>query len=424
MNAQQLQIPQAQGSETSKTAYAAPCAVLDESLQDLPVHWVGNEDVLYALIDEIDSIDRVALDTEFIKRSTYFPILALVQVNTGRAIYLIDAPRLDLSEFWQALAEVPEMIWYACGEDLAIFYLLSGCPPLNNVVDIQIGMAYLTGSLQMGYARALDTVFGLKLAKSESQSDWRHRPLSNEQMCYAADDVRYLLALHDVVAGELKTRGIKAYVDEDTQHHVNELHRAQNQADEEAYLEWVAPIYTQVQLAALKEIVAWREKLARSTNRPRSFIISRQALREIVLSMPTSVKLLARTTIHRSSLRMYGDEVVAMIKSVLTLTDDVLPPMPAPKYNIRDKSLKNKLKAVIATEADKLGVPDVLLLKNRWVSELCLLALSKDGVVAAPKLSDALKGYRYSWVISDVVPLLYEHRAVLTLAEDESKGDD
>lgn len=87
------------------------------ALDDLPTVWVRTEDELYELIDEIDSVDVVALDTEFIKRTTYYPILALVQVNTGRAIYLVDAPRLDLTEFWQALIEVPTMVWYACGED-------------------------------------------------------------------------------------------------------------------------------------------------------------------------------------------------------------------------------------------------------------------------------------------------------------------
>ena len=87
----------------------------------LPTIWVQNDDDLYALIDEIDASDVVALDTEFIKRTTYYPILALIQINTGNAIYLIDAPKLDLTEFWQALAEVPIMVWYACGEDLGIF---------------------------------------------------------------------------------------------------------------------------------------------------------------------------------------------------------------------------------------------------------------------------------------------------------------
>ena len=121
----------------------------------LPVVWVQDNTALYALIDEIDSVDVVALDTEFIKRTTYYPILALVQVNTGKAIHLVDAPKLDLSEFWQALIEVPTMVWYACGEDLGIFYLLAKCPPLTNIFDVQIGVAYLSGKLQAGYSQAL-----------------------------------------------------------------------------------------------------------------------------------------------------------------------------------------------------------------------------------------------------------------------------
>lgn len=271
----------------------------------LPTIWVQNDDDLYALIDEIDASDVVALDTEFIKRTTYYPILALIQINTGNAIYLIDAPKLDLTEFWQALAEVPIMVWYACGEDLGIFYLLAKCPPLTNIFDVQIGVAYLSGKLQAGYSQALNEMLGIEIDKGESQSNWLARPLSYEQETYAANDVRYLLKLYEVVRTELAARGILNCVLEDSNHYARELHTIQNQPDEMLYLDLLAPIYNRRQLGVLQQLTIWREALARATNEPRSFIISKQALREIVQDMPDSIKLLARTTINRAVLRRY-----------------------------------------------------------------------------------------------------------------------
>lgn len=73
------------------------------------------------VIHALEHCGRVALDTEFIKRDTYYPRLALVQLNTGDHIYLVDAPQLQLDELWQALSEVDVAIWHACGEDLGIF---------------------------------------------------------------------------------------------------------------------------------------------------------------------------------------------------------------------------------------------------------------------------------------------------------------
>ena len=117
-------------------------ALLDIA-EDADVTWVREQEGLADVIEALATCGRVALDTEFIKRDTYYPRLALVQLNTGDHIYLLDAPRLQLDDFWQALTEVDVAIWHACGEDLGIFYLLSGCPPLTNIFDTQIALSYL-----------------------------------------------------------------------------------------------------------------------------------------------------------------------------------------------------------------------------------------------------------------------------------------
>ena len=213
----------------------------EHALLDLPSKWVRTDDELYKLIDEIDDVDVVALDTEFIKRNTYYPILALVQVNTGKGIYLVDAPRLDLTEFWQALCEVPSMVWYACGEDLGIFYLLANNPPLTNVFDVQIGVAYLTGKPQVGYSQAVNEILGVALDKGESQSNWLARPLTPEQELYAINDVRYLLILHQAVVQALNARQILDYANEDSTLYAKELYNTQHLDDDKLYLDHITP---------------------------------------------------------------------------------------------------------------------------------------------------------------------------------------
>ena len=374
----------------------------------LPTIWVQNDDDLYALIDEIDASDVVALDTEFIKRTTYYPILALIQINTGNAIYLIDAPKLDLTEFWQALAEVPTMVWYACGEDLGIFYLLAKCPPLTNIFDVQIGVAYLSGKLQAGYSQALNEMLGIEIDKGESQSNWLARPLSYEQETYAANDVRYLLKLYEVVRTELAARGILNCVLEDSNHYARELHTIQNQPDEMLYLDLLAPIYNRCQLGVLQQLTIWREALARATNEPRSFIISKQALREIVQDMPDSIKLLARTTINRAVLRRYGNEIVRIICQVKNMPDGNLPALPPPTYHSKSKPFKNDLNDIINAYSQSHYIPPNLLLKNRWMNDLLVL-VAYDGLIEALPLE--LLGYRKSLIINDILPALKPYKA-------------
>lgn len=391
------------------TTLALPRYATDlHALDELPTHWVQTTDALYALIDEIDSVDVVALDTEFIKRTTYYPILALIQINTGKAIYLVDAPKLDLTDLWQALIEVPTMAWYACGEDLGIFYLLAKCPPLNNVFDVQLGVAYLSGKLQIGYSQAADEILGVHIDKGESQSNWLARPLTQEQENYAANDVRYLLALYQAVQSELKARQLYDYACEDSHSYAHELHDTQNLPDDQLYLDLIAPIYTRRQLALLQQLTIWREALARATNEPRSFIIGKQALREIVQQMPDSIKLLARTTINRAALRRYGDEIVRIVRQVNAMSENNLPPMPPPSYHSKDKPFKNAVNDAVENFSQATGVPAILLLKNRWINQLLQITAFDGNISELPR---ELHGYRKALIVEQILPILGEYKA-------------
>jgi ribonuclease D len=210
--------------------------ILLETANEAVVTWVREQAQLDEVIDALATCGRVALDTEFIKRDTYYPRLALVQLNTGDHIYLLDAPQLQLGELWQALSQVDVAIWHACGEDLGIFYLLSGCPPLTNIFDTQIALSYLTGQLQMGYQQALADQLEIHIDKEQSQSDWLQRPLSDEQERYAIDDVRFLPALYLQLEDKLKAQGLFDYVWADCQLYASDLYEAQQVEDDAMYL--------------------------------------------------------------------------------------------------------------------------------------------------------------------------------------------
>ena len=381
----------------------------EHALLDLPSKWVRTDDELYKLIDEIDDMDVVALDTEFIKRNTYYPILALVQVNTGKGIYLVDAPRLDLTEFWQALCEVPSMVWYACGEDLGIFYLLANNPPLTNVFDVQIGVAYLTGKPQVGYSQAVNEILGVALDKGESQSNWLARPLTPEQELYAINDVRYLLILHQAVVQALNARQILDYANEDSTLYAKELYNTQHLDDDKLYLDHITPTYTRQQLAVLQALTMWRESLARAVNEPRSFIIGKQALREITESLPTNMKDLARTTLNRSVLRRYGSEIIRVIKEAKEDLPQTQMPIKTPIYTSKIKPHRHALDEATNVQARLLNIPANLLLKGRWINELMYHVYQGLPVDDTHVLSEGLQGYRRAWIVGTVLPLLYEH---------------
>ena len=422
-----------QESTENKATIYDPSKLLDvaaikrdlEASTELPVHWVSDFDALEACLDDLETQDRVALDTEFIKRSTYFPILALVQINTGETIYLIDAPKLDLTEFWVVLEEMPMMIWHACGEDLGIFYLLSESPALTNVFDTQIALSYLTGQLQMGYQQALSQELDIHVEKGESQSDWLARPLSHEQECYAIDDVRYLLNLYDVLHQQLIKKDLLDKVIEDCQLYTKELYEAANIEDDATYLAMADFRYTGEQLAVLQAVSSWREALARATNQPKTFILKKQAVRDVVVEFPKSIKQLTqKTTMHRSMIHLYGDELIDIINKARNLPVEEQPARILPPYRSKDKTVSKAVNQVIKDYEAGTGVPANVLMRKKWLSQLYEIVAFDLPIEDIP---EGLKGWRNSWVMQTLLPLLETYKQQLQegmrMQQEEDDGE-
>lgn len=385
-------------------------ALLDAA-DEAAVTWVRKQEDLAEVIEALATCGRVALDTEFIKRDTYYPRLALVQLNTGNHVYLLDAPQLQLAELWQALVKVDVAIWHACGEDLGIFYLLSDCPPLTNIFDTQIALAYLTGQLQMGYQQALDDQLDMHIDKEQSQSDWLQRPLSYEQEQYAIDDVRFLPALYLSLEYELKKKGLFEYVWADCQLYASDLYDAQHVADDEMYLTMADYRYTSEQMAILQAVATWREELARATNQPRTFVIKKQAVREIITEKPSSMRELAhKTTMHRSMLRLYGEELLKVIKEATNLHPAEHPDCLLPPYRSKNKILSKAVQQAIDKQAEEIGVPANVLMRKKWLAQLYeVIAFDKD----LSELPEGLKGWRNDWVMQTLIPVIEEHKTEL-----------
>ncbi|MBF0658663.1 HRDC domain-containing protein [Psychrobacter sp. NG25] len=385
-------------------------ALLDIA-DDAAVTWVREQSGLAQVINALATCGRVALDTEFIKRDTYYPRLALVQLNTGDHIYLLDAPQLQLDELWQALSEVDVAIWHACGEDLGIFYLLSGCPPLTNIFDTQIALSYLTGQLQMGYQQALDDQLDMHIDKEQSQSDWLQRPLSDEQEQYAIDDVRFLPALYLSLEYELKKQGLYDYVWADCQLYASDLYNTQHVEDDAMYLTMADYRYNSQQMAILKGVATWREELARATNQPRTFVIKKQAVREIITEKPNSMRELAhKTTMHRSMLRLYGEELLKVIKDAKSLPPAEHPDCLLPPYRSKNKVLSKAVQQAIYNEAQKIGVPANVLMRKKWLAQLYEVVAFNKGISELPQ---GLKGWRNNWIVHTLIPVIEKHKTEL-----------
>jgi len=233
------------------------------------VLWVGDDDALARAVASWPQ--HIALDTEFIRTSTYYPMPGLYQVAAGSQVYLIDPVNV---ERWQPFIdyltdENTTKIMHACLEDLELLHHHLGINPAN-VFDTQYANAFLSEDFSLSYAALVERRLGVALEKHETRSNWLQRPLSNEQIRYAVEDVTFLLPLFEQMQHALHEHGRHHWFAEDM------LDRSQYlPLDPDIYYRNVKKAWKLQgpELAALRALCAWREQTARTENVPRNRVI-------------------------------------------------------------------------------------------------------------------------------------------------------
>ena len=156
--------------------------------------WIDRSEELESLARTLESQPEVGLDTEFLRERTFFPKLCLLQLSAPSGIFCIDTLRVeDLSPLLPLLTNPgTRKLVHAARQDLEALYL-SSKRIVAPVFDTQIAAACVGLKPQTGYADLVKTLLDVSLPKGQTRTDWSKRPLSAEQLAYAADDVRYLL---------------------------------------------------------------------------------------------------------------------------------------------------------------------------------------------------------------------------------------
>ncbi|NNF96326.1 MAG: ribonuclease D, partial [Halobacteria archaeon] len=214
--------------------------------------------------------------------------------------------------------------FHAAWQDLEIFYDQWGRIP-TPVFDTQIAAALLGFSDQIGYANLAEQLLEIQLDKTASRTDWAQRPLSPQQLAYAADDVNYLLKLYPIILQRLTKLGRDSWLEEDFA----------ALTDPTAYAKSEGMAWQRVsgngrlkprQLAALQRLATWREQQARQRNKPRKWILSDDLLLMLARHLPPDYAKLAKVHgLPERLLNQSGEEIIAAINAALAIADDALP---------------------------------------------------------------------------------------------------
>lgn len=243
---------------------------------------------LAELLAQLEGDARIAVDTEFLRESTYFPRLCLVQIAGREALGLVDTlAGFELGPLLQFLGDRSRAkVLHAAHQDLEIFAHASQAVP-GPIVDTQLAAGLVGYAPQIGFGDLVREVLGVSLTKGLARTDWSRRPLSAAQLEYARDDVRYLLPLADALMERLDRAGRTTWFAEDARGAEDLTRYVQDPATAWERLKWAHSL-SGARLAATQRIAAWREERALRHDRPRGWILSDTAISELVERMPKS----------------------------------------------------------------------------------------------------------------------------------------
>jgi ribonuclease D len=354
------------------------------------IHWILDDASLAEHCAAWQALPFVALDTEFMRVDTFYPIAGLLQVSGGDGAYLIDPLRISDWRPFAALLEAPSVVkvLHSCSEDLEVFLRLTGSLPAP-LFDTQLAAGYLNLGFSMGYSRLVQALLDIELPKGETRSDWLQRPLSELQVRYAAEDVLHLVEVYRALMARLAPQKVE-WIVQDGAELVTNLGRevAPEDAWRDAKLAWKL---SRQQQAVLRALCAWRERQARARNQPRNRILREHSLWPLARTQPDNLVALARIEdMHPKTVRQDGETLLQLIRDAAALPPEQWPealPEPLP---LEASALLKKLRVVGQREGERLDIVPELMLRKKTLE-----ALLKTGFPNGPyQLPESLRGWR------------------------------
>jgi len=358
---------------------------------------------------------RIGIDTEFMSEGRYRALLCLVQIavddpsngNVPRISLIDSLNAVDITPLAGLLADPAiEVVLHAGRQDVAILRRAWNTE-ITNIFDTQLAAGFVGASAQTGYGNLLGAMLGRRVGKTASYTRWDARPLTAEQLSYAAEDVAHLLELADEVQRRLRESGREAWAREECRR----LESATDERDPDSAWERL-PRVGQLDprsRAVARELAAWRERTASEEDRPVGSVLADPALVELAKRHPSSLNALEQIRgIHPSGIRRRGAAILEAIAAGMSAE-------PIPREEPRGRSDPEDAPLIVLAEA--------LLRARALEAALAYELIASRGelelIVAAARRGEpepevrTLEGWRSKLVGTDLRDLLAGRKSVL-----------
>ncbi|WP_049623288.1 ribonuclease D [Frateuria defendens] len=265
--------------------------------------WIDDRAALDAWLAELPAEAAVGLDTEFMRRNTFYPQLALLQLGWNGRYALVDPLAFTVGDALRPrLADGPAVtVMHSAGEDLETLSPLLPAGP-RELFDTQIAAAFAGMGLGISYRALVAELCGAELDKGETRSDWMQRPLTESQRLYATLDVVYLAPVHEQLRERLAQRGRSAWHAEDCERLKARASRREEEPQPQRTFRGAAE-WPPAQQAMLRRILQWRDRSARQLDRPRPWLLEDALAMSLAQQPPASLAELDQRSRGQRALR-------------------------------------------------------------------------------------------------------------------------
>jgi ribonuclease D len=376
-------------------------------MPDLPEHIVATPEELVACCEHLAAGRRFGFDTEFVGENTYHPHLCLVQVATAERLYLIDPLTAGpLDAFWRLVVDAQNLVVVHAGrEEVRLCRLWTGQTP-GNFFDLQIAAGLVGLAYPLGAGALINQLLGVQLAKAETLTEWRDRPLTPAQIRYAFDDVRYLLPAHERISARLDGLGRADWAREDFGRLAAAVAPDEVPAEKWRKLRGLGSLDRR-RLAVVRAIFNWREEAAERMNRPARTIVRDDLIIEIARRNPSRERDLQSI---RGLPRRDLSAILQAVESARSLPSDQWP-----RAAERDQDppqvglIANVLQAVLGDYCARHELAPGLVATS---SDVKLLV--RAGMQGAPPPAESLltQGWRARHVLPELLAVLEGRRSL------------
>ena len=343
---------------------------------------------LAAVCKRMARFDSVTVDTEFMRETTYWPKLCVIQLASPEEAVIIDAtaPDLSLDPFFKLMKnEKVIKVFHAARQDIEIVYHLGGLIP-HPVFDTQVAAMVCGFGDSISYDQLVHRLTGARIDKSSRFTDWSRRPLSERQVEYALADVTHLRDVYAALAKQLAEQDRTEWVREEME--VLTSPETYQMEPEHAWKRLKMRVRKPTELAVLQALAAWREREAQARDVPRGRIIKDDAIYEIAAQLPTTAAALGqlRTTPRGFERSRTAEDIVAAVRKALDMPKDQLPKVP------KHKPLSNGNGAAV----DLLKVLLKMISESHGVASKIIATVDDLEAIAGDDAADvpALTGWR------------------------------